>query len=243
MLRKNDFLTFLVISVVIHSVLVFYPIFAKNKPVFVSAPVDVTFYPPAQRSAEPPPAVQQKEEVKPEPVPKEEIKKEEPIKKEDIVVKAKEKPKPKPKQKPQPKKTPKKEEEVKEPQPVVQPQVETVQAPPSEQRYAAVGGPQFENVSFDAQNFKFAYYTNLIIKKIGKEWRWADTYGKLRALVYFKIHRDGTATDIAVKESSGNDEYDKYALDTAQRASPFPPLPESYSGDSLGVYFEFKYRN
>ncbi|MDR3253783.1 MAG: TonB family protein [Endomicrobium sp.] len=104
-------------------------------------------------------------------------------------------------------------------------------------------GSSYEGLSFDNQNFKYSYYTGQIIRKIGRQWRWAENYGKLRTLVYFKIHRDGTVFDISIKKSSGNMEYDKNALDTIRRAAPFPDLPENYSGQTLGVFFEFKYRN
>jgi TonB family protein len=59
-------------------------------------------------------------------------------------------------------------------------------------------------------------------------------------IVYFKIHRNGSTSDISIRKSSENNEYDKYALDTISRAAPFPDLPEGYRDDVLGVYFEFK---
>jgi protein TonB len=102
---------------------------------------------------------------------------------------------------------------------------------------------QYEGLSFDAKNFKYYYYSGQIIRKIREQWRLGENYGKLRVLVYFKIHRNGTISDIFVKESSKNCEYDKYALDTVRRAGPFPDLPDDYEGDSLGVFFEFKKGN
>jgi protein TonB len=105
----------------------------------------------------------------------------------------------------------------------------------------AGAGSQYEGLSFDTKNFKYSYYTGQIIRKIWGQWRWGGNYGKLRVLVYFKICRNGTVHDVSVRESSGSGEYDKYALDTICRAAPFPDLPDGYEGDSLGVFFEFKY--
>ncbi|MDR2676431.1 MAG: TonB family protein [Endomicrobium sp.] len=97
---------------------------------------------------------------------------------------------------------------------------------------------------FDDQNFNhYLYYKGQIIRKIEQQWRWVETCKKLRTLIYFKIHRDGSVSDILVKESSRDAEYDINALNTVRRAAPFPCLPENYTGQTLGVFFEFKYEN
>ena len=238
--KRDDLLPYLIISIVIHTTVLLIVFNNNPKPVFVSAPIDVTFYTPAQKRADPPPIKAQ--EVKtPEPEPVKEEIKEEPPAKEDVVVKAKEKPKPKPKPKPQPKakEVAKKEE----PKPVTEtPVARYDNASESEQRYEAVGA-QFEGLSFDTANFKYAYYTNTIVRKIGRFWQWSESYGRLRAVIYFKILKDGSIVSISVKEASGDDGFDQNALRSVQLASPFAPLPDAYGGDSLGVYFEFKYRN
>ena len=95
-------------------------------------------------------------------------------------------------------------------------------------------------LSFDTSNFKYSYYAGEVKKKISKQWKWIENYSQLTVIVYFKIHRNGSISNISIKKSSGNSEYDKYALDTIQRAMPFPDLPEDYGNDILGVYFEFK---
>jgi TonB family protein len=101
-------------------------------------------------------------------------------------------------------------------------------------------GSLYGGVSFDAQDFQYPYYRDQIIRKIRKQWRWIKSYGKLRSLVYFRIRRDGTVCDISIRESSGNSEYDRNALDTVCRVTSFPELPEGYNDESLGVFFEFK---
>jgi len=103
-------------------------------------------------------------------------------------------------------------------------------------------GAQYEIVSFDAPNFKYSYYAGQIIRRIRRQWRWVENYGGLRAVIYFKIHRDGVVSDISIRESSGNSGYDEYALETVSRAAPFPDLPGGYESSHLGVCFEFKYR-
>lgn len=98
-----------------------------------------------------------------------------------------------------------------------------------------------KGVMFDNKNFKFSYYTSSIIKKMRRNWHWSGSYKALRAVVYFKINRDGDVITSKIKESSGNDEFDGNALRAVQLSSPFAPLPEAYSEKDLGVYFEFKF--
>ena len=94
---------------------------------------------------------------------------------------------------------------------------------------------------FDNANFKFSYYTNSIVKKIRRNWRWSSSYTVLRAVIYFKINRDGDIIYTKIKESSGDEEFDKNALRAVLLSSPFAPLPETYYEEDLGVYFEFKF--
>jgi protein TonB len=101
-------------------------------------------------------------------------------------------------------------------------------------------GSLYTRAFFDTNDFKYPGYTKQIRKKAEAQWRWVESYSGLRVLLYFKINKDGSVGDILVKESSGDKDYDKNALDTIRRASPFAPLPEGYEGESLGVFFEFK---
>jgi TonB family protein len=121
--------------------------------------------------------------------------------------------------------------------------IEAFQEPDTD-KLSAGAGAQHDGLFFDSKNFKYySYYSEQIIRKIRGQWRLNKNYGKLRVLVYFKICRNGEISDVFVKESSKNAEYDKYALDTVRRAVPFSGLPDGYEGDSLGVFFEFKNGN
>jgi TonB family protein len=99
----------------------------------------------------------------------------------------------------------------------------------------------YTGVFFDTNDFKYIYYTNQIRRKVAAQWHWVESFGGLRVLLYFKINRDGSVSDILVKESSGNEDYDKNALYAIRRAVPFSELPERYEGEFLGVFFEIKY--
>lgn len=98
-----------------------------------------------------------------------------------------------------------------------------------------------KGVMFENTNFKFSYYANSIVKKIRRNWQWASAYRSLRAVIYFKINRDGDVIATKIKESSGNTEFDENATRAIVLSSPFAPLPDAYTEDDLGVYFEFKF--
>ena len=99
-----------------------------------------------------------------------------------------------------------------------------------------------KGIMLENKNFKYSYYTNTIVKKISKYWQWSRSISALRAVIYFKIARDGTVYSIKVKNSSGDEGFDQNAMRAIELASPFAPLPTSYEEDNLGVYFEFKFR-
>ncbi|HEX6178020.1 MAG TPA: energy transducer TonB, partial [Thermoanaerobaculia bacterium] len=75
--------------------------------------------------------------------------------------------------------------------------------------------------------------------KIGQRWLRPQS-GDARAIVYFRIERDGTIRDAAVTTASGSGTFDRAALRAVLEASPLPPLPFGYSGHYLGVHLTFR---
>ena len=63
-----------------------------------------------------------------------------------------------------------------------------------------------------------------------------ETYS---ATVSFVIGRDGTARDVRIAESSGVPSLDRSAMRAVIEASPFPPIPPSWSGDTLPATMRF----
>src|SRR3989339_436027 len=96
-------------------------------------------------------------------------------------------------------------------------------------------------ISVGSARFPYSYYTNLVARKIEKNWQWANAFGRMKAVVFFRILRDGSITALAIKTSSGDDTFDQQALRSVELAGPFPPLPSGYSEDELGIYFEFAF--
>jgi protein TonB len=259
MLKRDNLFPYLIVSIFLH-ITVYFLFRGKENPVFLSSPIEVSFYSlPGQRAEQLSTVVSSRKAGAAVAAPAwEQIKSNDT--KEDIAVKKKKSPekkadglKPEKKSKVQIG-TDTKKSGKQSAKPIGEKKtesteflgnngnIETFHALDSN-KLPAGDGSRYESLSFDTEDFKYSYYSRQIIRKIWGQWRWGENYGKLRVLVYFKICRNGTVYDISVRESSGSGEYDKYALDTICRAVPFPDLPDGYKGDSLGVFFEFKYGN
>ncbi|MDD5021426.1 MAG: TonB family protein [Endomicrobiaceae bacterium] len=228
---KSNIFPFFVLSVIVH-VAVFYMFFYQaKKNVFVQIPVEVSFYSPVQQRAT---ITETNNQQKTEQIKEKTV--EQNAKKEEIVISKKEE-----KKKTQEKKIIKKQEKK-----VIKEEVfdkkTIIDGTNIKNLSNSIEVSQNRSVMFDDVNFKYNYYTNTIVKKIGKYWQWSSSYASFRAVVYFKIDRNGAVHSVKIKESSGDDDFDQNALRSVQLASPFAPLPEGYREKDLGVYFEFKFR-
>ncbi|MDR1522620.1 MAG: TonB C-terminal domain-containing protein [Endomicrobium sp.] len=257
MLKINKFFLYFIISILLHILFFFFIFCAKKKPAYLFTPIDVTFYSPNQNMEELSalPTIEGTSVNKAKDVSdikesaKEDVK--EQIKdlaktKDDVVVKKKKKPIKKVKDLQENNNKDKNIKNTKKTEPVKKasskPSVPVETAQPLKSDVLSNGnGSLYTGAFFDTNDFKYPYYANQIRRKVAAQWRWAESYGGLRVLLYFKINRDGSVGNILVKESSGNEDYDKNALYTIHRAAPFSELPEGYEGESLGVFFEIKY--
>jgi protein TonB len=88
---------------------------------------------------------------------------------------------------------------------------------------------------FDNPDFKFGYYIDQLLSAIDSKWNRPPLGNDVKAVLSFRIQRDGSLTDLQVAQSSGYNSFDLAALRAVQNASPFAPLPRAYRNDSLGV--------
>jgi protein TonB len=93
---------------------------------------------------------------------------------------------------------------------------------------AAVGG-------LDNPDFVYSYYVDQMLGMISSNWQRPALGGKVEAMVHFRIHTDGSITDLRIVTSSGYNSFDLAGLRAVQLAVPFPPFPQSYRHKSLGV--------
>jgi len=125
-------------------------------------------------------------------------------------------PKPVPKPKPKPKSEPK-------------PQEPEDKTSPTGKGHITVDGPDLVD----------DFYLNLIYMKVYRNWIPPSTGRKLSTTIYFLITRGGQVKNAKVEKRCGTPSFDQKALRTVLSASPFPDLPESYTGDHLSIHCEF----
>jgi colicin import membrane protein len=106
---------------------------------------------------------------------------------------------------------------------------------------AAPGGTS--SVRVDEENFKFAYYLEIVRETISYNWSpppVSTSEEGVITTVYFKISRDGRVSSVKVEQESNYDLFDRSAVRAVNVSSPLPPLPAGFSGRWLGVHFEFE---
>lgn len=126
-----------------------------------------------------------------------------------------------------------------------EPEREAPSAPAAALPYAAVGSAGLRGqVSLDT-NFEFTYYLLLVRNRVAQAWAppaGLTTGGKpVHGIVYFRIGRGGSLSDVRLETSSGYEFFDRSAVRAVQLSDPMPPLPLGYSGGDLGVHFGFEF--
>lgn len=98
---------------------------------------------------------------------------------------------------------------------------------------------------FGVESFPFTYYLQMVSDKISSNWFTSlvdpGSSGQFQAQVYFRIFRNGQVSDLRVESSSGVQAFDLAALRAVQSSSPFPPLPNEYNGQYLGIHLIFEH--
>ncbi|MDP9190903.1 MAG: TonB family protein [Acidobacteriota bacterium] len=89
-------------------------------------------------------------------------------------------------------------------------------------------------------DFPHTLYLQAMHRRIGMNWFRGDPPAGIKAIIYFRILRDGTITEARVQTSSGNGTFDRAALSAVLSSSPLNPLPFAYNGTYLGVQLTFR---
>jgi TonB family protein len=92
-------------------------------------------------------------------------------------------------------------------------------------------------------NFPYQYYLQIIRDRISSNWFTAlvdpGVEGTLQTAVYFRIFRNGTISNVEVRESSNVRAFDSSAVRAIMNSAPFPPLPADYDEQFLGIILIF----
>ena len=121
-----------------------------------------------------------------------------------------------------------------------------VETPPTRTlpQQSAIKRPGVGSLTIEGENFDNPLYINMIFQKVAMNWHNPLAKGgrAITCIVYFRILRTGVISDIALKTHSGNMVFDQSCLAAVKVAGPLPPLPEEYSGDFIGINFEFQHQ-
>jgi len=111
---------------------------------------------------------------------------------------------------------------------------------------APLGRPGLQgDLTLDSSSFEFNYYLLLLRNRIAQNWAppagLASGGQPIRAVVYFRVLREGGVADVRLETPSAADFFDRSALRAVVLSDPLPPLPDGFKGASLGVHFGFEY--
>ena len=94
-------------------------------------------------------------------------------------------------------------------------------------------------------DFPFPEYLRNVANQIYRRWGRPGGNVRLRAEIFFLIHRDGSVTDVRFVERSGSFSYDleaQGAIEAAGNAKAFGVLPDGWTNDVLPISFYFEPR-
>jgi TonB family protein len=118
---------------------------------------------------------------------------------------------------------------------------EKPEARPQASGAAAAGATS--SVRVDDENFKFAYYLEIVRETISYNWSPPPVSASEKGVIttiYFRIARDGRVSGVKVEQESSYGLFDRSAVRAVNVSNPLPPLPAGFSGRWLGVHFEFE---
>ncbi len=130
--------------------------------------------------------------------------------------------------------------------PAVATAAKPVVAPPPPPPLGRPGGsPQGTGrVSLSVADFPFAWYLQVIERKIQSSWRrpTGSREGQ-EAVAIFEISPDGQVRRVSIEKTSGDPVYDQAAVRAIMEANPFPPLPPEFKEPPLRVHLGFAVRD
>jgi protein TonB len=92
---------------------------------------------------------------------------------------------------------------------------------------------------------KYGYYVDAMTRRISQNWLQSLVDSRIqrapRVYLSFQIARDGTISNVEVKQSSGIPTLDRSAQRAILASNPLQPLPGDYRGSAVDVTFYFEY--
>jgi len=102
--------------------------------------------------------------------------------------------------------------------------------PPNDQTHSAAETKS--NAAHDL-GCDFGPYAADLQRRLKRAWIFSAGAEFTKVVVEFKIHRDGSFSDVAVTKSSGRPSADESARGAVEKAGPFRPLPTGAPNDVI----------
>ncbi|MFZ1683449.1 MAG: TonB family protein [Candidatus Zixiibacteriota bacterium] len=103
-------------------------------------------------------------------------------------------------------------------------------------------GSPFAGAAIDNPNFDYPDWFDLAFHKIQTNWsNPVNVDGTIICVVYFQVIRSGRVIEARVEQQSGIDMFDQACVAAIQRSNPFPPLPNDFAEEIIGITLPFKY--
>ncbi len=108
------------------------------------------------------------------------------------------------------------------------------------------GGIEGEPIPLDTPEPRYQDYFNKVREKIRANWIYPREAGDRgiqgELLLEFRIAKDGRLEYIELRNSSGAEILDRFAMNAVRLAQPFPPVPDEISKRALAINGMFRYQ-
>jgi TonB family protein len=117
----------------------------------------------------------------------------------------------------------------------------------SGQGHAGIEG---EPIPLDSTDPRYSDYLEQVRRRIKEKWGYpcekneqtqVCEYRSTQLLIEFGIQKNGQLAFVTLRRTSGHSIYDDYALNAVKLASPFPPIPDSFSKTGVPINAVFHY--
>jgi TonB family protein len=107
---------------------------------------------------------------------------------------------------------------------------------------ATTEGSPFAGAAIDNSSFNYPYWFPQAFNKILTNWRnTVESDGPLICVVYFQVIRSGRIVEPRVLKPSGIPAFDNGCVLAIEKSAPFPPLPDDFRDEIIGITIPFKY--
>lgn len=98
-------------------------------------------------------------------------------------------------------------------------------------------------IQFDTKGVEFGPWIRRFVAQIKRNWLIPEAAMVMKGhvVITFNVHKDGRISDVAIKQPSGIDAFDRAAANSLQWSNPTTPLPPEYPSPSAFFTVTFYY--